>query len=65
LKSAAPLAIHHFGAPQDYHNLDIPNAQTLIGRLISLGIKASWSTLQAEEFGDKMKASILKAVGHA
>ena len=63
LKSAAPLAIHHFGAPQDYHNLDIPNAQTLIGRLISLGIKASWSAQQAEEFGNKMKASILKIVG--
>ena len=59
LKSAAPLAIHHFGAPQDYHNLDIPKAQEVIGKLISLGIRASWTADQAKELGEKMKNSIM------
>jgi 8-amino-3,8-dideoxy-alpha-D-manno-octulosonate transaminase len=53
------LAIHHFGAPQDYHNLDIPNAQEVIGKLISLGIRASWTADQAKELGEKMKNSIM------
>jgi 8-amino-3,8-dideoxy-alpha-D-manno-octulosonate transaminase len=64
LKSSAPLAIHHFGAPQDYHNLDIPNAQRVIGKLISLGIRASWTEDEAREMGEKMKASILKVVNN-
>ena len=62
LKSAAPLAIHHFGAPQDYHNLDLPVSQEVIGKLISLGIRASWTEDEAREFGENMKRSILKVL---
>ena len=62
LRSAAPLAIHHFGAPQDYKNLELPKSQEVIGKLISLGIRASWSELEANEMGEKMKQSILKAI---
>ena len=63
LKSAAPLAIHHFGAPQDYNNLDLPNAQHIIGKLISLGIRASWSEDEAAKFGTSLKESIQKVIG--
>jgi 8-amino-3,8-dideoxy-alpha-D-manno-octulosonate transaminase len=62
LKSAAPLAIHHFGAPQDYKNLKLPKSQEVIGKLISLGIRASWTEEEAREFGEQMKQSILKAI---
>ncbi len=62
LRSAAPLAIHHFGAPQDYKNLKLPKSQEVIGKLISLGIRASWSEEEAREMGEKMKQSILKAL---
>ena len=62
LKSAAPLAIHHFGAPQDYKNLKLPKSQEVIGKLISLGVRASWTEEEAREMGDKMKHSILKAL---
>ena len=62
LKSAAPLAIHHFGAPQDYHNLDLPVSQEVIGKLISLGIRASWTEDEARKFGENMKRSILKVL---
>ena len=62
LKSAAPLAIHHFGAPQDYKNLELPKSQEVIGKLISLGIRASWSDDEAREMGEKMKAAITKAI---
>jgi 8-amino-3,8-dideoxy-alpha-D-manno-octulosonate transaminase len=43
LKASAPLAIHHLGAPQDYHKLDLPKSQNVVGRLISLGIRATWT----------------------
>lgn len=62
LRSAAPLAIHHFGAPQDYKNLELPKSQEVIGKLISLGIRASWSEEEAHEMGENMKQSILKAI---
>jgi 8-amino-3,8-dideoxy-alpha-D-manno-octulosonate transaminase len=62
LKSAAPLAIHHFGAPQDYKNLSLPISQEVVGKLISLGIRASWTEEEAREMGEKMKASINKAI---
>jgi 8-amino-3,8-dideoxy-alpha-D-manno-octulosonate transaminase len=62
LRSAAPLAIHHFGAPQDYKNLDLPISQEVIGKLISLGIRASWTEEEAGDIGVKMKQSILKAI---
>lgn len=62
LRSAAPLAIHHFGAPQDYKTLELPKSQEVIGKLISLGIRASWTDEEAKAFGEKMKESILKAI---
>jgi 8-amino-3,8-dideoxy-alpha-D-manno-octulosonate transaminase len=62
LRSAAPLAIHHFGAPQDYKNLKLPVSQEVVGKLISLGIRASWTEEEAHEMGEKMKQSILKAI---
>ncbi len=62
LKSAAPLAIHHLGAPQDYHNLNLPKSQEVVGKLISLGIRASWTEDEAAEMGKKMKQSILKVL---
>ena len=62
LKAPVKLAIHHLGAPQDYNNLDLPVAQNVIGRLISLGIKANWTAEELNEFGDKMVASIKKVL---
>jgi 8-amino-3,8-dideoxy-alpha-D-manno-octulosonate transaminase len=62
LKSAGALVINKLGAPQDYHNLQLPKAQEVIGRLISLGIRCSWTDEQAAALADKMIASIQKVV---
>ncbi len=61
LKSSAPLAIHYFGAPQDYKNLQLPKSQDVVGRLISLGIRATWTKEQMDELTEKM-ISVLKNV---
>jgi 8-amino-3,8-dideoxy-alpha-D-manno-octulosonate transaminase len=62
LTSPFKMAIHHLGAPQDYHNLHLPKSQEVIGRLISLGIKASWSVEEARAFGAQVAQSIRKTI---
>ena len=62
LKTAAPLAINVLGAPQDYHNLQLPKSQEVIGRLISFGVRCTWTDEQLKELGDKMVASIKKVL---
>ncbi|AUD00458.1 L-glutamine--2-deoxy-scyllo-inosose aminotransferase KanB [Spirosoma pollinicola] len=61
MRTAAPLAIEKFGAPQDYNNLDIPNAQATIGRLISFGIRASWTSEEVAALATNIEAAIRKA----
>lgn len=58
LKSAARLPIHELGAPQDYNNLDLPKSQEVIGKLMSLGIRCTWSEQEAERFGLNLAKSI-------
>lgn len=62
LKAPAKMAIHHLGAPQDYHNLDLPGAQEHIGRLISLGIKTTWTEAEMKPFADQIIDSIKKVL---
>ncbi len=60
LRSPAKMAIHHLGAPQDYKNLELPKSQEVIGRLISLGVKSTWTEEEMKSFADQMVASIKK-----
>lgn len=62
LKSAGPLAINKLDAPQDYHNLQLPKSQEVIGRLISFGVRCTWTDEQLKELADKMIASIKKVL---
>ncbi len=63
LRSAAPLAIHHFGAPQDYNKLELPKSQEVIGRLISLGIRATWTEEEMDKQADEMIQIIKRVIG--
>ena len=62
LKSAAPLAIHHFEKPQDYNNLHLPKSQEVVGRLISFGIRCTWTVQEVTALAEKIKMSVTKAV---
>lgn len=57
-KVAAKTNVQLLGAPQDYMNLDLPKTQETIGRLISFGIKASWTDAELDELLQKMTKSI-------
>ncbi len=63
LRSAAPLAIHHLGAPQDYQNLELPKSQEVVGRLLSLGIRTTWTDEEAAATGQAIAAAVRKVLG--
>ncbi len=62
LRAAAPLAIHHLGAPQDYSNLELPKSQDVMSRLISFGIRGTWTEDEVNALGDKMKETLSKVL---
>jgi 8-amino-3,8-dideoxy-alpha-D-manno-octulosonate transaminase len=62
LKTASKLTIELVGAPQDYHNLSIPKAQETVGRLISFGIRCTWTEEEVKQLGQNISACIKKAL---
>ena len=58
LRFPAKLAIHHLGAPQDYNSLDLPQAQAVIGSLISINISGKMDSETLQIYAD----SVLKAI---
>jgi 8-amino-3,8-dideoxy-alpha-D-manno-octulosonate transaminase len=62
LKSAAPLPVHHYQRPQDYLNLHLPKSQEVVGRLISFGIRCTWTEDEVKDLAGKIKLSIQKAL---
>jgi 8-amino-3,8-dideoxy-alpha-D-manno-octulosonate transaminase len=60
-KVAAKTNVQLLGAPQDYQNMELPKTQETIGRLISFGIKASWTSEEVSNLSQKM-ASCINAV---
>lgn len=62
MHTASKLAIQVLGAPQDYTNLDLPKSQEVVGRLISFGIRVTWTQTELETLANKMEAAIRKAM---
>ncbi|HPQ09605.1 MAG TPA: DegT/DnrJ/EryC1/StrS family aminotransferase [Bacteroidia bacterium] len=52
------MAIHYLPIPQDYQKLDLPKSQEVIGRLVSFGVRVSWT----DEEMDKLAKSIVEAL---
>ncbi len=62
LKTASKLAIEVLGAPQDYNNLHLPKTQEVVGRLISFGIRCTWTEEELKNLADKISTCIEKAL---
>lgn len=58
----APLSIHELGAPQDYHQIELPRSEDLMSRMGSIGIRCTWSELELEQLADKLIKSIKKVL---
>ncbi len=59
---AAKTNVQLLGAPQDYNNMELPKTQETIGRLISFGIKATWTEQEVNDLILKMTACIQSAL---
>lgn len=62
LKSAAPLTIHLLDKPQDYMNLKLPKSQEVVGRLISFGIRVTWTQQELKTVASDIGRSIQKVL---
>ena len=62
MQTASKLAIEILGAPQDYKNLNLPKTQEVIGRLISFGIRCSWTDEEVEQLGNHISKCVVKAM---
>ena len=62
MRTASKLPIQILGAPQDYKNLHLPKTQETVGRLISFGIRCTWTEDEVNNLGNKIVKSINKAL---
>ncbi len=60
LKTTSKLPIEVLGAPQDYLNLNLPKSQEVVGRLISFGIRCTWTQEQMDELAGKILSCVEK-----
>ena len=65
MQTASKLPIEILGAPQDYNNLDLPKSQNVIGRLISFGIKCTWTEEQVKDLAKNISDCVKKALATA
>lgn len=56
MRTASTLPVEKFGSSQDYNNMDLPKSQDVVGRLISFGIRCTWT----EEEVKTLAANIAK-----
>jgi 8-amino-3,8-dideoxy-alpha-D-manno-octulosonate transaminase len=62
LKTASKLPIQLLGAPQDYNNLHLPKTQDVVGRLISFGIRCTWTEEETMALATKISECVVRAM---
>ena len=62
LDTASKLPIELLGTPQDYANLELPQSQEVVGRLISFGVRVTWTAAEFEALASKIEACVQKAM---
>lgn len=62
LKTASALPVEILGAPQDYNTLELPKSQEVIGRLISFGIRCTWTEEEVRTLAKNIAACVQKVI---
>ena len=62
LKTASKLPVEILGTPQDYNNLDLPKSQDVVGRLISFGIRCTWTEEEIQALAKNISACVKKVL---
>jgi len=63
LKTVSKLAVEVLGAPQDYQHLSLPKTQEVIGKLISFGIRCTWTEDEVKDLANKISDTVNKVLG--
>jgi 8-amino-3,8-dideoxy-alpha-D-manno-octulosonate transaminase len=63
MHTAAKLPVEIFGSSQDYKNLYLPKTQEVIGRLISFGIRCTWTEDEVNNLAEKISACVQASMG--
>lgn len=61
MRTVSKLPIQILGAPQDYKTMQLPKSQEVIGRLISFGIRCTWTEEQMKDLASKISEAFKKA----
>ncbi|MBS1635975.1 MAG: DegT/DnrJ/EryC1/StrS family aminotransferase [Bacteroidetes bacterium] len=62
MRTVSKLPVEVLGAPQDYKNLDLPKTQDVVGRLISFGVRCTWTEAEMKDLASKISACAVKAM---
>jgi 8-amino-3,8-dideoxy-alpha-D-manno-octulosonate transaminase len=62
MSTASRLNVQLLGAPQEYAKLELPKSQEVIGRLISFGIRCTWTEEEVQELAKKIGECVVKAL---
>jgi 8-amino-3,8-dideoxy-alpha-D-manno-octulosonate transaminase len=60
-KTASKLTLDLVGAPQNYLDLQLPKSQEVIGRLISFGIRCTWTEEELMQLAKNISSCVKKA----
>ena len=62
MQTAAKLSVQLTGSSQDYKTLQLPKSQEVIGRLISFGIRCTWTEDELRTLGSKIDTCVKNAM---
>ena len=62
MRTASRLPVEVLGSPQDYNNLNLPKSQAVIGRLISFGIRCTWTEDEVKSLAEKISTCVKKVL---
>ena len=62
MRTASKLPAQVFGCSQDYNTMELPKSQEVIGRLISFGIRCTWTDEEVVALANNIAACTKKAM---
>lgn len=62
MQTASKLTIELVGSSQDYKTLQLPKSQEVIGRLISFGIRCTWTDEEVKQLATNISIAVKKAM---
>jgi 8-amino-3,8-dideoxy-alpha-D-manno-octulosonate transaminase len=62
MRTVSKLHVQIAGSPQDYKNLSLPKSQEVVGRLISFGVRCTWTEEEMKSLAAKISDCVGKAL---